>query len=184
MQLLQDLLLFGVVDGGILGDIVGNVPRVLGGQHRRQAVLGRASGQLQEVVIEDLSLADHGLYLGGGLGIGLVCHRLHAAIEVRLHLDALRDSGTVLPFHQNAKAIPRQLENLLDGADSADGIEFAEVRVIGLNVLLRHQKDFLVVVAHGLLDGADRLLPSHIEMNGHGWKYVESPQRQNRQPLG
>ena len=136
------------------------------------------------MVIEDLSLADHGLHLGGGLGIGLVRHRLHAAVEVGLHLDALGDTGAVLPLHQNAKAIPRQLENLLDGADGADGVEFAEVRVVGLDVLLRHQEDLLVVVAHGILDGADRLLPSHIEMNGHGWKYVESPQRQNRQPLG
>ena len=31
MQLLQDLLLFGVVDGGVLGDIVGDEARVLGG---------------------------------------------------------------------------------------------------------------------------------------------------------
>ena len=184
VELLQNLLLLGVVDRGILGDKIGDKGRVPGGQHRGQTVLGRAAGELQEVIVERLGLPDQGFDLGGRLGIGEVRHGLHPAEEEGLHLNALGNPSPVLALHKDAQGVPRQPENLLDHADGAHGVEAGEVRIVGLDVLLGHQENLLIVVAHGLLHGADRLFPPHVEVNGHAGKYVQSPQRQNRQPLG
>ena len=64
MELLENPLLVGIVDGGVLGDIIGNIARILGREQSAQAVLDRAPGELEKMLIERLCLPEQRLCLG------------------------------------------------------------------------------------------------------------------------
>ena len=63
MELLENPLLVGIVDGGVLGDIIGNIARILGREQSAQAVLDRAPGELEKMLIERLCLPKQRLCL-------------------------------------------------------------------------------------------------------------------------
>ncbi len=120
-----------------------------------------------------LHLHGVGDHVGNALHLGLV--------DVGPVAEAL-DLGAGRTLHQHLHGAIRQLQQLQHGRQRADGINGLDGRVVVLGILLGRQQNVLVV-AHHLFEGADRLFAPHEQGHDHVREDDDVAQRQNRHDL-
>ena len=102
---------------------------------------------------------------------------------MRLRLDKGLQLGPVKAFHQHPHIIAGEPENLADFCHNAHGVKLVFPRFVVLDIPLRDQKNQLIA-AHGFIQGLNRFLPSHIEMQDHFRKNDQTTERQQRHSGG
>ncbi len=174
----QDALLFGDLDRQVRGDGVGSLRVVLDladGAHD----LGRDLLVELHVVLElGHDRARERFRLDG------IADDVRNAARVRLVVNVARgvahDLGAADALHQHlhgAVGKLQQLQHRSEGADVEDGLRG---RLVLARILLRGEQD-LLVGAHHLFEGADRLLAADEERHDVVRKDDDVAQRQNRE---
>ena len=178
-QLLQDGLLVAVAHGDILGDKVGDIPRVLAGQHVDEQVGGRLGGQLGVLAEHLIGGADQGLGLGGALPRLLLLDGLHLRLQVRGGAQQALQAAPVHTLHHHPYVVAGGAQDLPHRGDGANTVKVFCFRVFHRDVLLPHQKH-RAAGGHGLFQGLDGDLPGHVEVDQHIGEYRQSPQGDHR----
>ena len=179
-ELLQDLLLVGVAEADVLGDVVrqeAGVPAIHdGGEH----LLRHPAGHLGVLSEEGVGLAQQGLGPGAaleGLGVRLLRDGLHIGLEIGRGLPQPLQPGPLAALHHAADgaAHPQQVGDVGHGAD------LIEVGLAGLgraDLPLGHQEDVLVRL-HGPLQGGDGDGTLHVEGEVHMGENRQAPEGQD-----
>ena len=180
-ELFQDLLLVGIPQGDVLGDVVrqeAGVPAVHDGGHH---LLRHAAGLLCVLAEQGIGLPQQRLCPGAlphGLGGGLFRHGLHIGLQEGLRLPQAPQMGPLAAVHHAADGGLAQPQDLGDVGNGADGIQVLLLRRIDADLPLGHQKDVLIPL-HGPLQGRNGDLPLHVEGQAHMGKYRQAPKGQD-----
>ena len=189
-RLLEALLgLDGLEDGLLLlglevemeRDEVGETAGLLDGpgghEHLLRDRLAQLGGRLE--------VADQGPHerLGLDVDVRRLLDELDAHLEVRLGLDELDDPEALEPLDERLGRAVGQLELLQDGADAADLVEISDLGLLRLGLPLGHERD-VMVAAHRLLEGEDRLLAADEQRHDEVGEQHEVPQRDQREDVG
>ena len=180
-ELLQNLLLVGVPQGDVLGDVVrqeAGVPAVHNGGHH---LLRHAAGLLGVLSEQGVGLPQQCLRPGAlphGLGGGLLRHRLHVGLEEGLRLPQPPQMGPLAALHHDPDGGLAQPQDLGDVGHRADGVQILLLRRIDADLPLGHQEDVLVGF-HGPLQGRDGDPPFHVEGQTHMGKHRQAPEGQD-----
>ena len=97
--------------------------------------------------------------------------------EIRIVEEAV-DLGAGIALDQDLDRAVGQLQELQHAGHRADPIDVVDARIVLAGVLLRHQKD-LLVVAHDLLERADRFLAPDEQRHDHVGEDDDVAQRQD-----
>lgn len=88
------------------------------------------------------------------------------------------DARTIAALNQNLDRSVRQFQQLEHGADGTDRIDVLGTGIVLRGVLLRDQQN-LLVFAHDVLKGANRLFTPHEQGNDHVREDNDVAQRQD-----
>ena len=180
-ELLQDLLLVGIPQGDVLGDVVcqeAGVPAVHNGGHH---LLRHAVCLLGVLAEQGIGLAEQSLCpraLPHGLGGRLLRHSLHIGLEEGLCLPQPPQVGPAPALHHHADGGLAQPQDLGDVGHRADGVQVLLPRLVDADLPLGHQKDVLVAL-HCPLQSRDGDPPLHVEGQVHMGKHRQAPEGQN-----
>ena len=180
MQLPEQLLLVLIGKRRVLTDEIRRIACVLRGQQPKQRLLHIPAGQLRELFKLAVRLTEQRLHAREAVIVGQLLELLHPPEEIGFALHDVQKLRAVLALDQNAHVFTRQAQHLLDDADRADGIQIVPLRMIRLNVLLRHKED-LLILPERLFDGRHGRFAAHIEMRQHLREHAKPAQRQHRQ---
>ena len=157
---------------------VGQPARIVDARERRQN-LGRYLHVEFDVLVELVQHRAHqrlAFLVGDRLGF----EQRHLRREVTLGLVVALNHGTALALDQHLDGAVRQLQQLQDAGDRADGVDIVRRRVIIGGALLCRQHD-LFSRLHRQFERADGFLPADEQRNHHVRKHDHVPQRQHRQ---
>ena len=87
--------------------------------------------------------------------------------------------GAVFSFQNHARHVVGLFEHLHDLCHHADAVQIDQLGVVDNRVLLRGEKNQLIL-AHCLVDGGYALLSADVKMNDRLWKHDHTAQRQHR----
>ena len=177
---LQQFLLFGNLQRQVRGHGIGQLAEVVDlidrDQHFRRDLLVQF-----DVLLE---LGDDGPRQGIEFPVvaGIVLDRLGIGLEEVLGVGVLADPCPLAAFDKHLNGPVRQLQQLQHRPDGADGIDIRRCRIVLRRVLLRDQKDLLVVL-HDVLEGANRLIAANEERHNHVRKDDDVAQGQHREKV-
>ena len=120
--------------------------------------------------------------LGNPSRIGIQTDDLGVQALVVAFILKFLNHRTAGSLNQNADVVARQTENLLDGADGADGEQIVRPRQVGADITLRRQENLLTSL-HGSFQRLHRDQPADIKMNQCLRKRDQSAQGQDRKSL-
>ena len=179
LEFFQDGLLIRGPHGDVLSDIIGNIARVLAGEHTDEHVAGHPGRELGIALKELVSTADESLSTRGIPGVLRRGEHLHLTLEERRGLAQAHQPAPMGALHHNAHIVSRQTQDLLDIGDGTHGIEVFLAWLLHGEVPLGHQEDGQAL-GHGLIQGLDGGAPAHVEVEKHIGKDGQSPERQHR----
>ena len=157
-----------------MGDIVGDMARVLAGKHMDHQVRGQLGGQLGVVLKQLIGRPDQRLRLGAPPGLdGL--NLPHLRLQIGLDAQKLEQAAPALALHHHPDVVPGHPENLTDAGDGAHLIQVVQLRLLHRDILLAHQENG-APGGHSRLQRPDRGLPGHLKMNQHIGKHRQPPQ--------
>ena len=178
----QDMLAVVHVGQHVGGDDVRQLGRLLDAQYRGDRLSGHAAAALGIFFKKAL----RGAHQRGQLlfpGARRIAHRRHVGQQAGLLLNHAHQPAALHAFHQHADVVARELEHLLDARDGPDLVQVLSVRVFLPGVMLRDQKNALVL-HKGLFQRRKRALSSHIEVQYHMGKHHQPAQRKHGQAFG
>ena len=182
-EFLQDLLLVGVAQGDVLGNIVRQEAGVPAVHHRGHHLLRHTAGLLGILAEQGVGLAEQGLRPGAlphGLRGRLLRDGLHIGLEEGLRLPQAAQVGPLPPLHHHPDRGLAQPQDLRDVGDRANGVQVLFLRRVHPDLPLGHQEDVLIGL-HGPLQGRDGDRPLHVKGQCHVWKHRQAPEGQNGQ---
>ena len=173
---------FLIVDAGILADGVGNETGIFAGEHFELNGLGRILSNLQIAGIEGIGLPAQSLGTDSitQLRIGDTDHN---ALQVRLLLGQVADSGPAQTGNQHPQVFPLGLQDLFDLGNGADGVKVLQFRIRVGNIPLGNQQNGLILF-HGRFQSPDGLGTTNVKMNGLIREHRQASQSQNRHSPG
>ena len=175
-QLLQNGLLISIAHGDVLGDIVGDMPRVLAGQHMDHQVGRHLRGQVGVILKQVVSGPHQGLGFGAALGGGFRDgNLLHLRLQIGFRAQQLDQPPPGHALHHNPHVVPGHPEYLADVGDGAHLVQVIQTRLFDGNILLAYQKH-RAAGGHGRLQGLNGRLTGHLKVDQHIGKYRQSPQ--------
>ena len=172
----QDALFVFIAHLHVLGHIVGELSGLLGGHHVHDHVAGHLRGQGGVFHEQLLGVADHSQITLGDPGDLHIGEQFDIGSQIRFFVHQTVHEGALFALHQNTDAVAGDLENLPHLAIGAQTVQIILTGIVHRHIPLGHQKDPLAV-GHGVLHGADGLLPAHIEVEQCAGKNGDSPQR-------
>ena len=159
-----------------MGDIVGDVSRVLAGQHVDHQIGGQLGRQLGVVLEQLVGRADQGLRFGAASGRRLGDNNLlHLRLQVGLGAQQLEQAAPAHALHHHPHIVPRHPENLADVGDGAHLIQVVHPRLLHPDVLLAHQ-EHRTAGGHGRFQRPDGALPGHLKVDEHIGEHRQPPQ--------
>ena len=111
-QLLQHTLPVLMAQRDVLGDEVGQMPRVAAVQHRRDKVVAELRHQLLIRAEQGVGAPQHGLHPGCDLAGEFLLQYLHIGLQKGLSLPQPQQPGALLALHENPDAAVRGLDDL------------------------------------------------------------------------
>ena len=105
--------------------------------------------------------------------------RFGVSLEEVLVVRELGDTRALPAFDQNLHRSVGQLEQLQHGPDGADRIDISRAGVVLGRILLRHEKDLLVVLHH-VFQSAHGFVAPDEERHDHVGKHHDVAERKNR----
>ena len=181
IQLHQQTHLIRIIDTGILSDAICYKATAFCCKHPKLHRLCRKFSSIQIIGKQGIGLSAQCAAVDILTG-SLLLHRSNTALQIRLRLQRLIDSGAVHTCHQNPERFTLRLQNLLNLRHCTDGIQCLPVGIIIRNVLLGNQKQSLISL-HGRLERQNGLLATNFKMDRLLRKHCQSAQCQNRHRL-
>ena len=178
-QLLQDHLLVPGPHGQILGNVVGDISRILAGEHREQNIRRHFGRQFNVILKQLVGLADQRLCTGRTLYRLLHRDPFYLSHQIGRGFHYLAQPATADTLHHDPDIVSGQAEDLAHVADGADGIEVSLLGIFYGQIPLGHQENGLPA-GHGLVQGLDGALPPHIEVEQHIGEDRQSTQGKRR----
>ena len=110
---------------------------------------------------------------------GFSADHLGVRLEEGVVLGEAHDAGALAAFDQHLDRAVGQLQQLQHGADRADRENVGRRRIVLRRVLLRDEKDLLIVLHH-VFERPHRLLAADEERHDHVREHHDVAERQNR----
>ena len=171
---LQKHLLVLEIHLHILCNIIGQGPRVPGGHHLHDDVACRLGHERCIFHEQFLGIAQRGLVPFGDPVDGDFRQKLNVGGQKRLAAADPAQQRALLALYQDTDIVAGDLQDLAHLAIGAHAVQVLLSGIIHRHIPLGDQKDPLAV-GHGVLHGADRLLPSHIKMEQRAGKNSNPP---------
>ena len=111
-QLLQHTLAILMAQRDVLGDEIGQMPRVAAVQHRRDKVVAELRRQLLILAEQGVGAPQHGLHPGCDLAGEFLLQYLHIGLQEGLPLPQPQQPGALLALHEDPDTAVRGLDDL------------------------------------------------------------------------
>ena len=142
-QLLQNGLLVPRAHGQVLSNVVGDVARVLTGEHREEHIGSHLGGQLNKPLKQLVGLANEGLRSCGTADRLFRRKLLHQGVQVGRGLGQKAQPPAADPLHHHPHVVSGQAQNLAHIADGPNAVKVLFLRAFNGQLPLGHQENRL-----------------------------------------
>ena len=177
---LQKLLLHRILPGELTGRLDQQLVQIRNGHKPAHEVLDRlgiAVSKLFQLLLDD---AGHGLLYSIAQVFFHQRRFCHLGLQIRIILEQIDKLCPFQALHHDPDQAAGDLHQLLDPGDGTDLEQAGGIGILLLDLALGHQ-EHLLLSHHGVLHGADGLVPADIKMLDHLRKHCQPSERNDRQ---